>query len=106
MYKVSVMYPNGEGARFDHEYYRTTHMDLVHKHLEPYGLVRTEAERGVSGGGDAPAPYICIGSLYFDSPDGYARGMAEVAPVLRGDISNFTNVTPIRQISEMLKHGK
>jgi len=26
--------------------------------------------------------------------------MAEAASILRGDIPNFTNVTPIRQISE------
>ena len=102
MFKVSVMYPNGAGAKFNHEYYRTTHMNLVHKHLSSFGLVKTEVERGVSGGGDAPAPYICIGSLYFDSPDGYSRGIAAVGTVLRGDIPNFTNVTPIRQISEVL----
>jgi uncharacterized protein (TIGR02118 family) len=102
MFKVSVMYPNGAGAKFDHQYYRTTHMDLVHRHLSPFGLVRTEVEKGISGGADAPAPYIAIGSLYFDSPDGYSRGIAAVGSILRGDIPNFTNVTPIRQVSEVL----
>jgi hypothetical protein len=29
MIKVSVMYPNTPGARFDHDYYRTKHMPLV-----------------------------------------------------------------------------
>ena len=29
MIKVSVMYPNLPGARFDHEYYRDKHMPLV-----------------------------------------------------------------------------
>jgi len=29
MIKVSVMYPNKEGARFDHQYYRDKHMPLV-----------------------------------------------------------------------------
>ena len=29
MIKVSVMYPNTPGARFDHEYYRDKHMPLV-----------------------------------------------------------------------------
>ena len=29
MIKVSVMYPNKEGARFDHDYYREKHMPLV-----------------------------------------------------------------------------
>ena len=102
MFKVSVMYPNEEGAKFNIDYYRTTHMELVKKNLKHFGLIKTEVDKGVSGGGDQPAPYICIGNLYFYSQDGYDRGIAEAGPILRGDIPNFTNVTPIRQISEIL----
>ena len=102
MFKVSVMYPNEEGAKFNIDYYRTTHMELVKKHLKPFGLIKTDVDKGVSGRGDQTAPYICIGNLYFDSQDGYDRGIAEAGPILRGDIPNFTNVTPIRQISEIL----
>ena len=102
MFKISVMYPNEEGARFNIEYYRTTHMELVKKHLKPYDLIKTDVDKGISGGGDQPAPYICIGNLYFDSQDGYDRGIAVAGPILRGDIPNFTNVTPIRQVSEIL----
>ena len=29
MIKVSVMYPNKPGVRFDHEYYRTKHLPLI-----------------------------------------------------------------------------
>ena len=29
MIKVTVMYPNAPGARFDHSYYRDTHMPMV-----------------------------------------------------------------------------
>ena len=102
MFKTSVMYPNEEGAKFDIDYYRTTHMELVQKHLKPFGLIKTDVEKGVSGGGDQPAPYICIGNLYFETEDGYGKGIAEAGPILRGDIPNFTNITPIRQISEIL----
>jgi uncharacterized protein (TIGR02118 family) len=102
MFKVSVMYPNQEGAQFDFEYYKTTHMGLVKKHLTPFGLIKTGVEKGVSGGGDLPAPYICIGHLYFESQDAYDKGIAAAGTLLRGDIPNFTNVTPVRQISEIL----
>jgi uncharacterized protein (TIGR02118 family) len=102
MFKVSVMYPNQEGARFDIDYYRTTHMDLVVRHLKPFGLVRTEVLKGLSGGGGQPAPYICIGNLYFDTIDGYEKGVAASGGALRADIPNFTNVAPIRQISEVV----
>lgn len=102
MFKVSVMYPFREGARFDFDYYCTTHMELVRKHLTPFGLVKTEVDRGISGGGDAPPPYVCIGHLYFDNEDGYERGIAQAGSILRGDIPNFTDITPIRQISRIL----
>ena len=102
MFKASIMYPNEEGVKFDIDYYRTTHMALAQKHLKPFGLIRFEVDKGLSGGGDQPAPYVCIGHLYFETQDGYDKGMAEAAPVLRGDIPNFTNVTPVRQISKIL----
>ena len=103
MFKVSVMYPNQAGGRFDFEYYRTTHMALVEKHLKDFGLIKTSVEQGLSGGGDQPAPYICIGHLYFESRHGYDQGIAKVGSILRGDILNFTDITPIRQVSEILK---
>jgi uncharacterized protein (TIGR02118 family) len=102
MFKVSVMYPNEKGARFDFEYYRTKHMELVQKHLKPFGLVKTGVDKGVSGGGDAPAPYICVGHLYFETLEGYDQGIAQCGPILRGDIPNFTTLKPIRQINEVL----
>jgi uncharacterized protein (TIGR02118 family) len=102
MFKVSVMYPNEKGAEFNYEYYRSTHMKLVVEHLEPFGVIKTEVNKGISGGGNEPAPYICIGHLYFESRDDYDKGMAEKGEILRGDIPNFTNVTPIRQISQVL----
>ena len=102
MFKVSVMYPNEQGAKFNFDYYRETHMGLVQEHLKPFGLIKTGVDKGISGGGDQPAPYLCIGHLYFESMDGYDKGIAESGPILRGDIPNFTNVTPVRQISEVL----
>jgi len=102
MFKVSVMYPNNENARFDIEYYRTKHMDLVNRDLKAFGLVRVEVLKGISDGSSQPAPYICIGNLYFETIDGYEKGIAASGGALRADIPNFTNVTPIRQISEVV----
>lgn len=102
MYRVSVMYPNEPGARFDHDYYRTTHMALVREHLGPHGLVRTGVDRGVSGGGGERAPYICVGYLYFETADGYDNAVKAAGSVLRDDIPNFTNVRPTRLIAEVL----
>jgi uncharacterized protein (TIGR02118 family) len=103
MFKLSVMYPYEKGAKFDFDYYRTKHMDLVKKHLKPFGLIKTEADKGVSGGGDAPPPYICVGSIYFTSREEFEKGFAQAGPILRADIPNFTTLAPTRMISEVLE---
>jgi uncharacterized protein (TIGR02118 family) len=101
-YVVSVMYPNQDGAKFDFDYYCSTHIKLVTQHLKPFGLKRTAVEKGLSGGAGQKAPYVCVGHLYFDRADGYDEGIKKAGPVLRADIANFTNITPTRLISEAL----
>jgi uncharacterized protein (TIGR02118 family) len=101
MYKVSVMYPFKEGARFDMDYYRTRHMKMVEEAMRPFGLVRIAVEKGLSGGAGKPAPYICIGHLYFETQDGYDRAIQANGAKLRADIPNYTDIQPIRQISEL-----
>jgi uncharacterized protein (TIGR02118 family) len=102
MFKVSVMYPYQEKARFDFEYYITRHMELVTRLLKPFGLLRTEALKGISDGAGQTAPYTCIGNLYFETADGYEKGVAASGGALRADIANFTDIVPIRQVSEIL----
>ncbi|HKI97502.1 MAG TPA: EthD family reductase [bacterium] len=103
MYKVSVMYPNEDGVKFDLDYYRSKHMKLVEEHMKPFGLQRTGVDKGISGGAGQKAPYVCVGTLYFDRPDGYDEAIKKAGPALREDIANFTNVTPTRLISEVVE---
>ena len=102
MFKVSVMYPYQEDARFDMDYYQNNHMKQVEKLMKPYGLIKTTVEQGISGGADLPPPYVCIGCLFFETVDGYDRGIAGAGKVLREDIKNYTDIKPVRQISEIL----
>jgi len=102
MIKVSVMYPNEPGTRFDVDYYKTTHMALVKRLLEPAGLQGVGVDRGLSGvGPDDPPPYHCIGHLFFETADAYRQAMQQHGPALRDDIPNFTDATPVRMISEV-----
>jgi hypothetical protein len=43
-----------------------------------------------------------MGHLYFETPEGYDKGIAQCGPILRGDIPNFTALKPVRLISEVL----
>jgi len=42
MIRISVMYLNEPGKNFDWDYYLNKHLPMVHRLLDPIGLVRTE----------------------------------------------------------------
>ncbi len=103
MIRLSILYPQREGGKFDHAYYKNTHMPLVQKRLGNLGLVRLEIDRGLAGGAPgAPAPFACIGHLYFNSVADLQKAMERHGAELMGDVPNFTNLTPQVQISEIV----
>ena len=102
MIKVSVMYPNTPGARFDHEYYRTKHMPMVKSRMGE-SLKYYTVDKGLAGGAPgAPATYIAMGHLFCDSTDVFEKGFGPQAKEILGDIPNYTDQTPVIQISEVI----
>ncbi len=95
MIRVSVMY--AKGGKFDYDYYVNKHMALVHKLLDPFGLVKTEVNKGV---GDSP--YMAIGHLVFNSMEEMQKGLQAHDPKLAADLVNFSDVKPQFQISEII----
>ena len=103
MIRVSVMYPSGEGKKFNHDYYANQHMALVHKRLDSLGLIRTEVDKGLAGGTvGVPAPYAAIGHVYFSSLAAFQAAMKPHGKELFDDVPNFTDITPQVQISEII----
>jgi uncharacterized protein (TIGR02118 family) len=99
MIKVSVMYPNQTGIRFDMSYYLTKHMPLVRERFGS-ALKKDEVEEGIAGGAPgAPAPYVAVANLYFESVSAFEQAMAPHAAELIGDIPNYTTAQPTIQIS-------
>ena len=103
MIRVSVMYPNSS-EKFDVDYYLNNHMALCHKLLDPYGLVRTEVDKGIgTAQPGADAPYKMIAHLIFESLEQMQKGLQAHDPELAADVPNFTTIRPRFQISEILK---
>ena len=103
MIRASVMYPSGEGKKFDYDYYVNKHMGLVHKRLDSLGLIRSEVDRGLSGGAPgAPAPYSAVGHLYFKSIDDFQNAIKLHGKELFDDVPNYTNIVPQVQVSEII----
>ncbi|OLC17959.1 MAG: ethyl tert-butyl ether degradation protein EthD [Candidatus Rokubacteria bacterium 13_1_40CM_69_27] len=103
MIRVTVLYPNESGKKFDHDYYAKKHMALVRDRLKSFGLIRTEVDKGVAGGAPgAPAPYISVGHVYFNSLADFQKGMGQHGKEIMADIPNYTNIQPQTQISEIV----
>ena len=98
MIRVSVMYPNEKGKRFDLDYYVHKHMALVHKLLDSAGLVKAEVDKAA----DPNSPFIAIGHLYFKTMEEFQNGFFTHAAAMTEDISNFTDITMQVQISEII----
>jgi len=102
MIKVSVMYPSRSDARFDHDYYRTKHLPLIKSKmgaaLRYYTIDKGLADRD----GRRPGAFVAMCHLLCDSVGEYQSSFGPHAKEINGDIRNFTDVTPIVQISEVV----
>lgn len=94
MIRLSVFYPTTEGATFDHDYYRDTHVPLA---VKAWGLSGAQIDKGVDG------PYVAVVHFEFESLDamGAAMGGDGTAEVM-ADVANYTTITPVLQTSEIV----
>jgi len=100
--KVTVMYPYAEGARFDHDYYRTRHMPLVKARLGSACAYYT-VDQGLHGmTPDAPPAFVAMCAFICDSAEGYEAAMKEHRAEVLGDIANYTDIVPVVQYSEVV----
>ncbi|GAB6905905.1 conserved hypothetical protein [Desulfosarcina cetonica] len=101
MIKVSVLYPNGEGKRFDMNYYLDKHVPLVQKKLGR-ALKKADVDQGLSGAEPgSQAIYLAMCHLYFESVEEFQNAFGPNVGELLADIPNFTNTQPVIQISEV-----
>ena len=103
MIKVTVLYPNEPGKKFDLEYYTNSHIPMVLRLLGPMGLVRGEVEKGVSGTDpNSPPPFVVVGHLYFNTTDEVHAAFATHGREIMGDIPNYTEIEHQFQIGEII----
>ena len=102
MIKVSVLYPQKAGARFDMDYYCDSHMPLVQSKLKP-ALKGMAVDKGLAGGGPGTPPaYVAMCHLWFDSVTAYERAFESSGEAILSDIPNYTDIEPVVQISEVM----
>jgi len=104
MTKISVLYPNHKGARFDVRYYLDRHVPRSIELLSSHpGFKGVSVERGAAGAEPGTdAPYIVMCHFLFDSQEAFFAAFTPHATTLQGDVPNYTDIQPLIQISEVL----
>ncbi len=101
--KVSVMYPFADGKTFNMEYYETKHMPMVAGFLGA-NLVKYTIEKGLAAGiPNQPLPFMAIGTFYVKSLSDYQAAIGPNRDAIRADFANYTNITPVILVSEVVK---
>jgi len=104
MTKISVLYPNHKGARFDVRYYLDRHVprsiELLGNHPGFKGVSVDHGAAGAEPGTDAP--YVIMCHFLFDSQEDFLAAFTPHATTLQGDVPNYTDIQPLIQITDVL----
>lgn len=101
MIKVSVLYPNREGSKFDMDYYCNSHIPMVRQKLGA-ACKGAAVEHGLSGAAPGSrAAFIAMGHLYFDTLEAFQAAFGPHAQAFMADIPNYTDIEPTLQISDV-----
>ena len=101
MIKVSVLYPNEEGKKFDMDYYCNSHIPMVQQKLGA-AVKGGAVDQGLSGAQPgSPATYVAMAHLLFDSVEAFQSAFGPHAEAIMADVPNYTDIQPVFQISEV-----
>jgi len=103
MFKVAILYPNGDDKTFDMDYYEKKHMPMVAGFLGK-NLKFYEIDKGITGRTpNDKAPFVAIGYFYISNVAEYNKAIGQNRDAVVSDFKNYTNIQPVVQISE-IKH--
>jgi uncharacterized protein (TIGR02118 family) len=104
MVKISILYPNNPGARFDFEHYIKRHIPRSIELLSAYpGFRAVSIERGVGGTEPGSPPAYIAGCFFtFDTVESFLAAFMPNAAELQTDMPNYTDIVPQIQFNEIL----
>lgn len=101
MVKVSILYPNQPGGRFDFDYYLNTHMPMSLRLLGD-AILSASIERGLRDADpDKPPAFVALCQFVTETAEAFEGAFFPHAAVLQGDMPNYTDIAPVIQISRI-----
>jgi uncharacterized protein (TIGR02118 family) len=104
MYILTVHYPKSEGATFDFEYFRSTHVPAVGKAFGPFGLGYGSVLRGEQSIDGGEPAFFATMILSFPTEQNARDAVAsDAGKAALADAVTFTNVTPLMQFDSAVE---
>ena len=102
MIKVTFLYPNNEGSKFDMAYYKAVHLQLSRDKFGPAlkGLTVDEGMAGIEPG--SKPPFHAFAQLLFETPDDFYAALIPNIEEFKADALRYTDVEPVILISESI----
>jgi uncharacterized protein (TIGR02118 family) len=97
--RLTIMYPESEGATFDMDYYINNHIAMVKEKCAP-AIKECTVEQCLDG--PEPASYRVIARIGVDTMEDFLTYVAPNDPVFAADLPNFTNIRPVIQVNEVI----
>jgi len=101
--KVTIMYPNQSGKKFDYDYYLGKHIPWTAEVISSHAEFRSiSVERGVSGAAPGSEPaYVAACHMTFATKEGFLESFMPHFAELQADIPNYTDIEPVTQFSDI-----
>ncbi len=81
---------------------RSSHLKLVGERWGGMGLKGARVLKGIAGGAPgSAAPYRVMTVVDFESAEAFQAAVGAHGEEIFGDVPNFTNITPVVQISDI-----
>lgn len=101
LFKVEILYPNGDNKIFDMDYYEKKHMPMVAAFLGK-NLKYYEIDKGIAGRTPTDkVPFLAVGYFFVSDVAEYNKAIAQNREAVVSDFKNYTNVQPVVQVSEI-----
>jgi uncharacterized protein (TIGR02118 family) len=101
---MTIVYRNAPDARFDFDYYESTHMPLI---MRLYGdsISRFELRRGQPDADGVPPTYLATITIWIADAAAFDAAAAEHQAGIRADVDKFTNAELIAQRDRIVAYA-
>ncbi|MDO5691704.1 MAG: EthD family reductase [Pseudomonadota bacterium] len=104
MFRVTIIYPDQPGARFDQDYYLKKHVPTMKQLLQGMpGFLNISVERSFDASSWGASFALMTCHYTFDSLQNTMLAMSDLAGQMRADIPKFSNVVPTVYVNELIQ---